>query len=315
MTTALAILLAALSAGGLAYGAHFQHSAVQALGAQKAQTTPVAQTTQKMRTAPAPEQPQPEPGLRLRRIAALLRSPRWMIGLGFMGAGTALNVGALALAPVMVVQPVGALSLIISVLLGVYVRKVRLPKRVVAAVVICIVGVTAFVTTSAIKATAQLHLGAEAHPLAWITLAVLVPSTLLVALVRRPPQLILIGVAGVLFACVATTVHVVAGQLMHSGLGGVSWFNVLTALGAGLLGSWLVQLAYASGPPETVIAGLTVVDPVIAVLLGALVLGEAAGASLVGLGLMCLFGAAACGGVIVLANYHPDVRVRTAARR
>ena len=43
-----------------------------------------------------------------------------------------------------------------------------------------------------------------------------------------------------------------------------------------LVGGWLVQQAFASGPPEVVIACLTVVDPIVAVLLGAVLLGEGA---------------------------------------
>ncbi len=47
-----------------------------------------------------------------------------------------------------------------------------------------------------------------------------------------------------------------------------------------MLGTYFVQTAYAQGPPDLVVAGLTVIDPLVAILIGVLVLGEAANAPL-----------------------------------
>jgi hypothetical protein len=44
---------------------------------------------------------------------------------------------------------------------------------------------------------------------------------------------------------------------------------------AGLCGSFLVQNAHARGTPDLVVAGLTVIDPLVAVTLGITILGEA----------------------------------------
>jgi hypothetical protein len=73
------------------------------------------------------------------------------------------------------------------------------------------------------------------------------------------------------------------------------------------LGSWFVQNAYASGPPDLVIAGLTVIDPLVAVSIGIVILGEATGASLpvvIGFGLSALV---AVIGVYLLSKVHPEL--------
>ena len=63
----------------------------------------------------------------------------------------------------------------------------------------------------------------------------------------------------------------------------------------------------SSGPPDLVIAGLTVVDPIVAVLIGLLVLGEAATAPLWAFIGFIVAGAVAVWGVVQLARHHPQV--------
>ncbi|OLT22278.1 hypothetical protein BJF78_07775 [Pseudonocardia sp. CNS-139] len=89
----------------------------------------------------------------------------------------------------------------------------------------------------------------------------------------------------------------------------------VAGIGAAVLaGGWLVQQAFGSGPPEVVIACLTVVDPIVAVLLGAVLLGE--GAATPPETWFLLAGAAitATAGVIALARHHPDAVAARAAR-
>jgi hypothetical protein len=80
----------------------------------------------------------------------------------------------------------------------------------------------------------------------------------------------------------------------------------ITGIAVGILvGGWLVQHAYASGPPEVVIGCLTVIDPLVAVGLGVVLLGEA-GDTPPSLGLAALLCAVvAAGGVVVLTLRRP----------
>jgi hypothetical protein len=73
------------------------------------------------------------------------------------------------------------------------------------------------------------------------------------------------------------------------------------------LGGWFVQNAYASGPPDLVIAGLTVIDPAVAVGIGILILGEASEASLTQVLGFAGSGIVAAAGVILLARVHPQL--------
>jgi hypothetical protein len=71
------------------------------------------------------------------------------------------------------------------------------------------------------------------------------------------------------------------------------------------LGGYFVQTAYSVGSPDLVIAALTVVDPLVAVLIGVMVLGEAALIPPVFAVLATVAGSMAILGVLQLAKYHP----------
>ncbi|GAA1543349.1 MULTISPECIES: DMT family transporter [Brevibacterium] len=288
--TIVAIALAVLAAVALAYGALYQHDAVAGQGDS-------------------------HNGLSWAHFKELLSNSKWLIGLGITGLGTVGNVVALALAPVMVVQPIGAFSLIVSVLLGIRHRGLKVNRRLVQAVVWCTVGVTIFVALSATTARTEVHLGSDAMPLVWITAVVVFIGLSIMLFFRHAPQLVLITAAGLLFACVATNTHLVSVQLLRAGLDQVTWLNVIGLVAATAIGSWFVQNAYAAGPPEMVIAGLTVVDPIGAVILGSIVLGEAATAPAWFLVIITATGLVACLGVVVLSRYHPDVKDREHQRR
>jgi hypothetical protein len=66
-----------------------------------------------------------------------------------------------------------------------------------------------------------------------------------------------------------------------------------------------VQTAYTIGSPDLVIAGLTVIDPLVAVDIGITVVGETAQARWWAFIAFDLAGAAAVFGVFQLARHHP----------
>lgn len=237
----------------------------------------------------------------------------WVLGTVITVLGIACGTAALALAAVMVVQPIGAISLVIAVLIAQRTRNLKLTKRIVVCVAWCTLGVGLFVFISSLIAQPHVQVGEEARPLVWATGVALVVFWLIRTVVRRPPQLLYVVAGGVLFACVATNTHVVSFQLLNHGLGGITWLNVIAIVAAGLSGTIFVQSAYSSGPPELVIAGLTVIDPIVAVFLGAVLLGEAANAPVWVVIVMSAIGLSACVAVFMLSKYHPDVLARAEA--
>jgi hypothetical protein len=126
--------------------------------------------------------------------------------------------------------------------------------------------------------------------------------------------------AGVLYGFVATLTKVVIKRLFNQDgfnrlisfqgellTDGLTVLALVSMIAAGLLGGWFVQNAYASGPPDLVVAGLTVIDPLIAVSIGVVLLNEAMNAPWpIMLGFLAS-GAMAVVGVFLLSKVHPEV--------
>jgi hypothetical protein len=123
---------------------------------------------------------------------------------------------------------------------------------------------------------------------------------------RRMKAIFYIIGAGVLYGFVATLAKVVLNRVVNGNFEMLTFFGVLALIGATALGAYFVQNAYAVGSPDLVIAGLTVIDPMIAVGIGIIVLGEASGAPLWAVIGFLVAGAVAIYGVFKLAKHHPQ---------
>ncbi|QCU78550.1 hypothetical protein E7744_10585 [Citricoccus sp. SGAir0253] len=253
-------------------------------------------------------------GLHRRRgILALLTSRAWLAGGLLMVLGMVLNVYALATAPLTVVQPIGALAVVITTVLHARIQRLRLNRTTVGAISACVAGSAAFVLL-AIAATQENPAPTPGQER--VTAVVAVVATVLCALaalvmIRRPSAFAYILGAGVLFGFVAVFVRLGSIHLLRGdagGLAGVPWFHLGVIAAAGGLGVYFVQSAYHHGPPDLVVAGLTVVDPMVGVLTGIIVLGELLPGLPWWVG-WCMAGAAAVAtlGVIALSRHHPDV--------
>ena len=112
--------------------------------------------------------------------------------------------------------------------------------------------------------------------------------------------------AGVLFGFVATLAKVVINRILNGNFEWLTMLAIVALLASAALGSYFVQTAYSVGSPDLVIAGLTVVDPLVAVLIGVIVLGEAALIPPLFAVVAVAAGALAVFGVIQLAKHHPQ---------
>jgi hypothetical protein len=120
------------------------------------------------------------------------------------------------------------------------------------------------------------------------------------------PLTYIIG-AGVLYGFVATLAKVVIQRVYQMQFDWLTILCLLALVAAVILGGWFVQNAYASGPPDLVIAGLTVIDPLVAVSVAIAILGEAEAATpLTAIG-FALSGAIAVAGVVLLSKVHPEL--------
>lgn len=247
-------------------------------------------------------------GLSLKQMTSLLTRPSWVIGTGMLAMAIICQLGALTFAPLILVQPLGAVSLVITTLLNARVSGVKPTRKSIRSIVACIGGIFIFVTIAAFVATEQAISERDLVIILGLLVVVLaVMIGLWLWLRKRAHPLFYIVASGVIYGFVATLAKVVIKRIQA---GDFEWLTLLCLIGlisAVALGAYFVQTAYSVGPPDLVIAGLTVVDPMVAVLIGLIILQEAATAGVWALVGFAVAGLIAIYGVITLARDHPQV--------
>ncbi|WP_089911046.1 multidrug DMT transporter permease [Leifsonia sp. 21MFCrub1.1] len=246
-------------------------------------------------------------GLSGRQMGRLLARPSWVIGTLLLGLAIVFQLVSLKLSPIILVQPLGVVGLVITSILNARVSGVKLNHQSVIAVTLCVSGVGAFVLLAAVFAR-DLPVTSQALVVILIILAVVLIAfgTLFWFLRHRFKAIIYIVGAGVLYGFVATLAKVAIDRISNQEWDWLLVACIVALLLAAVLGAYFVQNAYSSGPPDLVIAGLTVIDPLVAVTIGILVLNEAAGAPWWAMVGFALTGAVAILGVFQLAKYHPQ---------
>ena len=264
----LAIGLAAAGACCFAGTVHLQHRAVH-----QAATGPV---------------------LGLPGIRTILRTPGWYAGIGLAGLGAGLHVLALTMAPLAVVQPIGVLTLVLTVLLA----RTALTRGVLAALVMSVAGLAGFVALSATAANTALPapgLG-TAH---WALLGA-AGLTATARYTRGRARCLLLALAtAVLFGFTSALIRAAAVAPLT---GGLTVLVVAEAVAATLAGAWLLHQAYASGPAPIVAGATTIGDPISAVLIGVFAYGELTPGRLA---VLAVPGIVAVAGLVLLARELP----------
>jgi hypothetical protein len=293
----LGIPIALVGAVFLSLGAQFQHRGVGKVGASS--------------------QAKDSTALSMGQLLLLLRRPSWVIGTLLLGLAIVFQLSSLILAPLIVVQPLGAVALVITAVVNSRVSKMPLTGPAIRAIAFCVLGVALFVTIAAFTATSSPISEKQLVIILVILGVVTVAFALFFGFLRkRFKAIIYIVGAGVLYGFVATLAKVVIDRiktliLYGSDTGGFEWlttFCIVALLAATALGGYFVQSAYSSGPPDLVIAGLTVIDPIVAVCIGVVVLQEAADAPLWAILAFLVSGVLAVYGVFQLAKHHPQSR-------
>ena len=288
------ILIAVIGAVFLSLGAQFQHRGVEVIEERHGSGA--------------------KAGLSVKQLMHLLARPSWVIGTVLLGLAILFQLTSLGFAPLIVVQPIGAVALVITAIVNARVTKTKIDAPVRRAIALCVGGIALFVTVATFVAEEQVI--GETQLV--IILSILGGVILLLALTfafarKRAGALFYIVAAGVLYGFVATLAKVVInrlGNLLAGVVGGeFEWLTIgciFALVVAGALGAYFVQTAYSLGSPDLVIAGLTVVDPLLAVAIGIAVLGEAAHAPLWVIPVWALAASVAVYGVYQLAKHHPQ---------
>jgi drug/metabolite transporter (DMT)-like permease len=285
----LGIPFALVGAVFLSFGAQFQHRGVKKVDAQ---TEHAAQS-----------------GMNLGQLRLLLARPSWVTGTLLLGLAIVFQLIRLKFAPLIVVQPLGAVALVITTVLNARISKIRLNTQSIVAVCLCVGGVGLFVTVAAFNAREVPVTDGDLVTILIILAIVLVLFGLGFAFFReRFKALVYVIAAGVLYGFVATLAKVVIARISQGDFDWLTIVCIVALIAAVALGAYFVQNAYSSGPPDMVIAGLTVIDPLVAVTIGIVVLEEAAEAPLWAVIAFLVTGIMAIVGVFRLARYHPQIQ-------
>ena len=247
-------------------------------------------------------------GLSGAQLRALLTRPSWIIGTIMLGLAIACQLSAIAIAPLIVVQPLGAIALVVTTLLNARISGHTPTRQSLIAIGACLGGIFLFVILAALYATERPISNDDLFTiLTTLLVVIIVLGACWLILRRRMRALFYVTGAGILYGFVATLAKAVISRIQAGDFEWLTVVCVIALIAAAAVGAYFVQTAYSSGPPDLVIAGLTVIDPIVAVLIGALVLGEAAAAPLAVVIFFVIAGIVAIWGVFGLARYHPQV--------
>lgn len=300
----LGIPVALLGAVFLAMGAQLQHR-----GVSKVEASEQSIAEEKARSEGMIEPLAKSAGLGFRQIVLLAQRPSWLIGTVMLGLAVVLQLTSLYLAPITLVQPLGAVALVITAVLNARVSKVRLDAVSIRAITFCVVGVALFVGVAAFTTESHRVTDRQLFIILGILAVVTITFAVVFAIYRaRFRAIFYILGAGILYGFVATLAKVVLDRIKTGDFDWLVVVCVVALLIATVLGGYFVQNAYSSGPPDLVIAGLTVIDPIVAVTIGITVLGEASSAHWSAILVFVVAGALAVRGVFQLARHHPQSR-------
>jgi hypothetical protein len=288
--TGAAIAFALLAAVCSAVGAQLQHTGVRAETRERA--------------------------LRLSGLGRLARNRNWLTGFGVLAACAVLQVLALALAPVSVVAPMVVLALPIVAVLNARAGQFRLDAAAWLAIGATALAVSVFVAVTA-RSRAEAQLPPDAMLLAVELVAVGVGVLFVGALALRgmPRCVALALAAGAAYGLVSVLVRDVAYTVRVAGIAEVPLLSLLGVVLAFLAGSWLVQLGYASGPPDVVVGCQTLANPVVASAIGIGLLDETEGLAPAVTVVLGLCGVTAVTGIAVLARHRIDITAPQGAAR
>lgn len=246
-------------------------------------------------------------GLSWNSLKKLFARPSWVVGTLLLGLAVVLQLTSLVLSPLILVQPLGSIALVVTAIMNAKISKIQLNRASIVAIILCVGGVATFVSVAAFTAQDSIVTDERLVVMLWVLGgAVIIVGTYYLVLRNRLGAVGYIIAAGILYGIVATLSKVVLLRVLAWDFGILTLVALVSLLLAAALGAYFLQTAYTSGPPDLAIAGLTVVDPMVAIMITVLVLGEADNAPLIAVLIFILAGIVSVIGVFLLAKHHPQ---------
>jgi drug/metabolite transporter (DMT)-like permease len=247
-------------------------------------------------------------GLNFRHLRELIRRPSWVIGTGLLGLAVVFQLLSLTLSPLIVVQPLGVVAMVITAVLNAKMTGVKTNHGTRISIGMSVTGVAIFVLIASFTAkSVPVTQGKLITLLILFAVMLAVFGVLFLLFRKHSVALVYIIGAGAIYGFVATFAKAVIQRIEQGEMDWLTWLVIAALLFGAILGMGFVQNAYSSGPPDLVVAGLTVIDPLVAVLIGIVVLEEVSNAPLWAVFGFIISGTIAIIGVLGLAKYHPQV--------
>ena len=213
--------------------------------------------------------------LRLRLLLDLLHRPKWITGIALLVSGYGFQALALANGPVALVQPIVVTELAIAIPIAMWRRHRQPLLRDWIGITAVLGGISGFL----IIASPAPGIANPDTP-TWI--ACLTPTAIIVAVLvalaarsqgpRRP--MLLGAAAGCAFGLLAVLTKATTYQLSHNITSTLTSWQPYLLIAAGIAALVISQSAYQAGPLAYSMPLIAVLEPLLAVLIGATAFGE-----------------------------------------
>jgi hypothetical protein len=246
-------------------------------------------------------------GLSWGQMMLLLRRPSWVVGTLLLAFAIVIQLISLGFAPLIVVQPLGVVAMVLTNVINSRVNGIASDARVRGSIALAVLGIGIFVAFSAVYAFERAFTDAQLLFIMWLLAAVIITTCVAFLVFRkRLRAMFYIVAAGTLYGFVVTITKVLINRWQSNQIDGFMILCIIGLVIAALLGGYFVQTAYSVGSPDLVIAGLTVIDPLVAVAIAITVLGEADHFPPFAFGGLAVGGILSVIGVVLLARHHPQ---------
>jgi len=211
----------------------------------------------------------------VRLVLRLARKPVWLAGLAADGVGYALQALALGVGELLVVQPVLTSGILFALPIGAWWAGRRLGAADFAWACALAVGLTVFVVLAGTDGGRDF-----ASRRAWLICAAVAAPVLIGCIVAASrsvgtPRAVLFAFsAGALFGLTAALTKSTVVLLDHHGAGALNHWEPYALLVLGALGFVVNQRAFQAGSLTASLPTLTVVEPVVAAIVGVTMLHE-----------------------------------------
>jgi drug/metabolite transporter (DMT)-like permease len=217
-----------------------------------------------------------EKGVSTVMVLTLLRSPLWWAGTGAAVAGYVFQALALAYGSLLLVQPILVSALLFALPMSARLARRRVTRGEWLWALVLTAALAVFVVLAKTR-PGDYEASAPMSALVALICTAAVMACVIVAIRTAGwKRAVLLAVAvGLLFGVVAVLTKIVMYLLTHDGVGTVLTAPALYLLALlGVVAVLLQQSAFHAGSLQTSVPTMLVLEPVVAVALGAVVLGE-----------------------------------------